>query len=182
MQRPPARTSRARTSRADPLQLECRPEKGLRHRPPPPLVTFACGNQGALKANRWRYVHPMTEQGPSPVTSIQLLGPVRLGHADGSSAPIRSDRERTLLAALASDAGLVVSADALIDAVWATLLPPASDTRYTSTCPRCAAAWATARRPRGRAPWVRPAARTEPARLGGVRGASRTRTSRVCKQ
>ncbi|HEY9351289.1 MAG TPA: alpha/beta fold hydrolase [Acidothermales bacterium] len=66
----------------------------------------------------------MTEQGPSPVTSIQLLGPVRLGYADGSSAPIRSDRERTLLAALASDAGLVVSADALIDAVWGNA-PPA---------------------------------------------------------
>ena len=141
----------------DPRKASASPATSARH--------LACGNQGALKANRWRYVRPMTEQGPSPVTSIQLLGPAaRVRRRIVGSHPQRSRTD--LVAALASDAGLLVSADALIDAVWATLLPPASDTRCTSTCPRCAAAWATARRA------------SRPRRMGTCCGSDRTSSTR----
>jgi DNA-binding SARP family transcriptional activator/pimeloyl-ACP methyl ester carboxylesterase len=52
------------------------------------------------------------------VVDIRLLGPIELGRGDGTAAAIGSARERTVLAALAIKAGVVVETDALIDAVW----------------------------------------------------------------
>lgn len=52
------------------------------------------------------------------VVDIRLLGPVELGRRGGAAAIIGSARERTVLAALAVRAGLVVDFDALIEAVW----------------------------------------------------------------
>src|SRR6266545_1195533 len=67
----------------------------------------------------------MGQDAASPFTEVRLLGPVELGHADGSSTAIGSRMERTLLAALAVDAGLVVLADALVEALWGSG-PPAT--------------------------------------------------------
>ena len=49
---------------------------------------------------------------------VRLLGPVEIGRPDGTVSTIGSARERTILAALAVKAGLVVDTDALIEAVW----------------------------------------------------------------
>ncbi len=75
------------------------------------------------RLTRFAYVRRMTGRGPSSLASIHLLGPIELGYDDGSSISIRSSRERTLLAALATNAGVPVSTDALIDAVWGDAAP-----------------------------------------------------------
>lgn len=49
---------------------------------------------------------------------VRLLGPVELGWPDGTVSTIGSARERTVLAALAVRAGLIVDTDTLIEAVW----------------------------------------------------------------
>jgi len=67
----------------------------------------------------------MGQDAASPFTEVRLLGPVELGHQDGSSTAIGSRLERTLLAALAANAGLVVPTDALIEALWGSS-PPAT--------------------------------------------------------
>jgi DNA-binding SARP family transcriptional activator/pimeloyl-ACP methyl ester carboxylesterase len=66
----------------------------------------------------------MREAASSPFTEVRLLGPVELGRRDGSSAAVGSRLERTLLAALAVNAGLVVPTDVLIDALWESRPPP----------------------------------------------------------
>jgi DNA-binding SARP family transcriptional activator len=67
----------------------------------------------------------MGQDAPSPFAEVRLLGPVELGRQDGSSTAVGSRLERTLLAALAVNAGLVVSTDALVEALWGSS-PPAS--------------------------------------------------------
>jgi DNA-binding SARP family transcriptional activator/pimeloyl-ACP methyl ester carboxylesterase len=59
----------------------------------------------------------------APFSEVRLLGPVELGRQDGTSAAIGSRHERTLLAVLAVHAGLVVSADVLVDALWGSSPP-----------------------------------------------------------
>src|SRR6266511_364798 len=67
----------------------------------------------------------MGQDASSPFTEVRLLGPVELGHQDGSSTAIGSRLERTLLAALAANAGLVVPTDTLVEALWGSS-PPAT--------------------------------------------------------
>src|SRR6266545_4485072 len=67
----------------------------------------------------------MGQDAASPFTEVRLLGPVELGHQDGSSTAIGSRLERTLLAALAANAGLVVPTDTLVEALWGSS-PPAT--------------------------------------------------------
>ena len=59
----------------------------------------------------------MSQTASSPFAEVRLLGPVELGRRDGSAATVGSGLERTLLAALAVNAGLVVSTDVLIEAL-----------------------------------------------------------------
>jgi DNA-binding SARP family transcriptional activator/pimeloyl-ACP methyl ester carboxylesterase len=66
----------------------------------------------------------MRQTASSPFAEVRLLGPVELGRRDGSLAAVGSSLERTLLAALAVNAGLVVSTDVLIDALWDSTPPP----------------------------------------------------------
>jgi DNA-binding SARP family transcriptional activator/pimeloyl-ACP methyl ester carboxylesterase len=67
----------------------------------------------------------MSHTASSPFAEVRLLGPVELGRRDGSSVTVGSGLERTLLAALAVNAGLVVSTDVLLDALWESG-PPAT--------------------------------------------------------
>jgi pimeloyl-ACP methyl ester carboxylesterase/DNA-binding SARP family transcriptional activator len=67
----------------------------------------------------------MSQPASSPFAEVRLLGPVELGRRDGSSSTVGSGLERTLLATLAVNAGLVVSTDLLIDALWGAS-PPAT--------------------------------------------------------
>ncbi|HZA83785.1 MAG TPA: winged helix-turn-helix domain-containing protein, partial [Actinomycetes bacterium] len=67
----------------------------------------------------------MSQPASSPFAEVRLLGPVELGRRDGSSSTVGSGLERTLLATLAVNAGLVVSTDLLIDALWESS-PPAT--------------------------------------------------------
>ena len=67
----------------------------------------------------------MSQTASSPFAEVRLLGPVELGRRDGSAATVGSGLERTLLAALAVNAGLVVSTDVLIEALWESS-PPAT--------------------------------------------------------
>ena len=66
----------------------------------------------------------MSQAASSPFAEVRLLGPVELGRRDGSSAGVGSGMERTLLAALAVNAGLVVSTGDLIDGLWGSAPPP----------------------------------------------------------
>ena len=66
----------------------------------------------------------MSQAASSPFAEVRLLGPVELGRRDGSSAGVGSGLERTLLAALAVNAGLVVSTGDLLDGLWGSALPP----------------------------------------------------------
>jgi DNA-binding SARP family transcriptional activator/pimeloyl-ACP methyl ester carboxylesterase len=66
----------------------------------------------------------MRQAASSPFAEVRLLGPVELGRRDGSSAAVGSSLERTLLAALAVNAGLVVPTGVLIDALWESTPPP----------------------------------------------------------
>jgi DNA-binding SARP family transcriptional activator/pimeloyl-ACP methyl ester carboxylesterase len=66
----------------------------------------------------------MSQAASSPFAEVRLLGPVELGRRDGSSAGVGSGLERTLLAALAVNAGLVVSTGDLIDGLWGSAPPP----------------------------------------------------------
>ena len=66
----------------------------------------------------------MSQAASSPFAEVRLLGPVELGRRDGSSAAVGSGLERTLLAALAVNAGLVVSTGDLIDGLWESGPPP----------------------------------------------------------
>lgn len=54
---------------------------------------------------------------------IRLLGPVEVVGDDGVEHRLASSRQRLLLAALAAHAGNVVTADALIELLWADRLP-----------------------------------------------------------
>jgi DNA-binding SARP family transcriptional activator/pimeloyl-ACP methyl ester carboxylesterase len=65
----------------------------------------------------------MGKASPTPFTEVRLLGPVELARADGSSAAVGSRRERTLLAVLAVNAGLAVSSDMLVEALWGSSPP-----------------------------------------------------------
>jgi DNA-binding SARP family transcriptional activator len=65
----------------------------------------------------------MGEAVSAPFSEVRLLGPVELGRQDGTSAAIGIRHERTLLAVLAVNAGLVVSADVLVDALWGSSPP-----------------------------------------------------------
>jgi DNA-binding SARP family transcriptional activator/pimeloyl-ACP methyl ester carboxylesterase len=67
----------------------------------------------------------MSQTASSPFAEVRLLGPVELGRRDGSAATVGSGLERTLLAVLAVNAGLVVSTDVLIEALWESS-PPAT--------------------------------------------------------
>jgi DNA-binding SARP family transcriptional activator/pimeloyl-ACP methyl ester carboxylesterase len=67
----------------------------------------------------------MSQPASSPFAEVRLLGPVELGRRDGSSSTVGSGLERTLLATLAVNAGLVVSTDLLVDALWESR-PPAT--------------------------------------------------------
>lgn len=49
---------------------------------------------------------------------IKLLGPLELRDADGRSVPVTSAKQRVVLAALALQAGRVVSVDHLVDCLW----------------------------------------------------------------
>ncbi|MDA1358762.1 BTAD domain-containing putative transcriptional regulator [Glycomyces luteolus] len=49
---------------------------------------------------------------------VELLGPMRVLDGDGTEIPVPAGRQRALLARLALDPGSVVTAAALIDAVW----------------------------------------------------------------
>ena len=60
----------------------------------------------------------MVTAGGAAFSDVRLLGPLELGRVDGSVSTLGSARERTVLAALAAKAGLVVDAETLIDAVW----------------------------------------------------------------
>src|SRR4030095_17196352 len=66
----------------------------------------------------------MSQAASSPFAEGPLLGPVELGRRAGSSAGAGSGMERTLLAALAVNAGLVVSTGDLIDGLWGSAPPP----------------------------------------------------------
>jgi DNA-binding SARP family transcriptional activator/pimeloyl-ACP methyl ester carboxylesterase len=66
----------------------------------------------------------MRQAASSPFTEVRLLGPVELGRRDGSTAGIGSALERSLLAALAVNAGLVVATGDLIDGLWEDRPPP----------------------------------------------------------
>jgi DNA-binding SARP family transcriptional activator/pimeloyl-ACP methyl ester carboxylesterase len=66
----------------------------------------------------------MGQTAAAPFAEVKLLGPVELGRRDGSSAAVGSRLERTLLAALAVNAGLVVPADVLVDTLWPAHPPP----------------------------------------------------------
>jgi DNA-binding SARP family transcriptional activator/pimeloyl-ACP methyl ester carboxylesterase len=66
----------------------------------------------------------MRQTAAAPFAEVRLLGPVELGRRDGSAAAVGSRLERTLLAALAVNAGLVVPADVLVDALWPSRPPP----------------------------------------------------------
>ena len=55
----------------------------------------------------------------SPMSMVRVLGPVDVIDRVGSVHEIPGRRAQALLCRLVSDAGRVVSADALIDAVWA---------------------------------------------------------------
>lgn len=55
---------------------------------------------------------------PRSQASLRLLGPIEVLAADGTSVDIGSPRHRETLAALAVDAGRVVSTDTLLDRVW----------------------------------------------------------------
>jgi DNA-binding SARP family transcriptional activator/pimeloyl-ACP methyl ester carboxylesterase len=63
------------------------------------------------------------------LADVRLLGPVELGWVDGTVSTLGSARVRTALAALAAKAGLVVDADALIDAMWGA--DPPAGARHT---------------------------------------------------
>jgi DNA-binding SARP family transcriptional activator/pimeloyl-ACP methyl ester carboxylesterase len=67
----------------------------------------------------------VVDVGTAAFADVRLLGPVELGRVDGTVSTIGSARGRTALAALAVRAGLIVDADALIEAVWGPR-PPAS--------------------------------------------------------
>ena len=67
----------------------------------------------------------MRQAASSPFAEVRLLGPVELGRRDGSSVGVGSGLERTLLAALAVNAGLVVPTGELIDGLWESG-PPAT--------------------------------------------------------
>lgn len=60
----------------------------------------------------------------SPFAEVRLLGPVELGFQDGSSAAVKSPLQRTLLAMLAVNAGLLVSTERLIAGMWDAVPPP----------------------------------------------------------
>ena len=62
----------------------------------------------------------------SPFAEVRLLGPVELGFLDGSSAPVKSPLQRTLLAMLAVNAGVLVSTDSLIAGLWDAVPPPSA--------------------------------------------------------
>lgn len=55
---------------------------------------------------------------PRHQAALRLLGPIEVVAADGTSVDIGSPRHRETLAALAVDAGRVVSTDTLLDRVW----------------------------------------------------------------
>lgn len=55
--------------------------------------------------------------GVSPWLSFQVLGPLKVS-VDGRSLPLRSARQRTILAVLLLTPGRVVSVESLADAVW----------------------------------------------------------------
>ena len=63
---------------------------------------------------------------PSSVT-VRVLGAVEMVDASGEVREVPGRRLQTLLARLVSQAGQVVSADALVDAVWADELPASPD-------------------------------------------------------
>ena len=88
----------------------------------------------------------MSQAASSPFAEVRLLGPVELGRRDGSSAGVGSGMERTLLAALAVNAGLVVSTGDLIDGLWGSARRPRPAMPSRSTCRRCATG--SASRPR----------------------------------
>ena len=62
----------------------------------------------------------------SPFAEVRLLGPVELGFLDGSSAAVKSPLQRTLLAMLAVNAGMLVSTDSLIAGLWDAVPPPSA--------------------------------------------------------
>jgi DNA-binding SARP family transcriptional activator/pimeloyl-ACP methyl ester carboxylesterase len=66
----------------------------------------------------------MRQAASAPFAEVRLLGPVELGRRDGSSVGVGSGLERTLLAALAVNAGLVVPTGVLIDGLWESGPPP----------------------------------------------------------
>jgi DNA-binding SARP family transcriptional activator len=66
----------------------------------------------------------MRQAASSPFAEVRLLGPVELGRRDGSAAGVGSGLERTLLAVLAVNAGLVVSTGDLIEGLWGSSPPP----------------------------------------------------------
>jgi DNA-binding SARP family transcriptional activator len=66
----------------------------------------------------------MRQAASAPFAEVRLLGPVELGRRDGSSVGVGSGLERTLLAALAVSAGLVVPTGVLIDGLWESGPPP----------------------------------------------------------
>ena len=61
----------------------------------------------------------------SPRWEIRILGPLELARDGDEPRRVPRAKERALLAALALDAGRVVSTDALVDALWGEE-PPAS--------------------------------------------------------
>lgn len=60
----------------------------------------------------------MPDDRPSRQASLRLLGPIEVLDPDGAPVDIGSPRHRETLAALAVDAGRVVSTDTLLDRVW----------------------------------------------------------------
>ena len=62
---------------------------------------------------------------------VDVLGPIRV-HVDGVDVVLSASKERALAAALALNAGAVVSPNALIDALWGDV-PPASARKTLQT-------------------------------------------------
>ncbi len=65
------------------------------------------------------------------VVYVDVLGPIRV-HVDGVDVALSASKERALAAALALNAGAIVSPSALIDALWGDA-PPASARKTLQT-------------------------------------------------